>query len=163
MCGIAGMIDWRAATPADALRTIGEAMIESVRHRGPDAGDVWVEAEGGVALGQRRLAIIDLSPGGAQPMHSADWRYVITFNGEIYNFRDIRRELQAAGRSMRSESDTEVLLEACALWGVEAAIEADMKPGSSWSAARDNPDQYVPLKKISKVRLLQLLPLKPIL
>ena len=60
MCGIAGMIDWRAATPADALRSIGEAMIETVRHRGPDAGDVWVEAEGGVALGQRRLAIIDL-------------------------------------------------------------------------------------------------------
>jgi asparagine synthase (glutamine-hydrolysing) len=98
-------------------------MIETVRHRGPDAGAVWVEAESGAALGQRRLAIIDLSPGGAQPMHSADRRYVITFNGEIYNYRDIRRELQAAGRSMRGESDTEVLLEACALWGVEAAIE----------------------------------------
>src|SRR5258706_5854722 len=123
MCGIAGMIDWRAATSAAALRSIGEAMIETVRHRGPDAGDVWVEAEGGVVLGQRRLAIIDLSPGGAQPMHSADRRYVITFNGEIYNYRDIRRELQAAGRSMRSESDTEVLLEASALWGVEAALE----------------------------------------
>src|SRR5436853_401870 len=123
MCGIAGMVDWRAATSAERLRSIGEAMIETVRHRGPDAGAVWVEAEGGVALGQRRLAIIDLSPGGAQPMHSADRRYVITFNGEIYNYRDIRRELQAAGRSMRSESDTEVLLEACALWGVEAAID----------------------------------------
>jgi asparagine synthase (glutamine-hydrolysing) len=123
MCGIAGMVDWRAATSADALRSIAEAMIETVRHRGPDAGDVWVEAEGGVALGQRRLAIIDLSPGGAQPMHSADRRFVITFNGEIYNYRDIRRELQAAGHSMRSDSDTEVLLEACALWGVEAAIE----------------------------------------
>jgi asparagine synthase (glutamine-hydrolysing) len=123
MCGIAGMVDWRAATPGDALRSISEAMIETVRHRGPDAGDVWVEAEGGVALGQRRLAIIDLSPGGAQPMHSADRRYVITFNGEIYNYRDIRRELEAAGRAMRSDSDTEVLLEACALWGVEAAIE----------------------------------------
>ena len=102
MCGIAGMIDWRAATPADALRSIGEAMIETVRHRGPDAGAVWVEAESGVALGQRRLAIIDLSPSGAQPMHSADRRYVITFNGEIYNYRDIRRELQAAGRSTRA-------------------------------------------------------------
>jgi asparagine synthase (glutamine-hydrolysing) len=123
MCGIAGMVDWRAATSADALRSIADAMIETVRHRGPDAGDVWVEAEGGVALGQRRLAIIDLSPGGAQPMHSADRRFVITFNGEIYNYRDIRRELQAAGHPMRSDSDTEVLLEACALWGVEAAIE----------------------------------------
>ena len=94
-----------------------------LRHRGPDAGDVWVEAEGGVALGQRRLAIIDLSPGGAQPMHSADRRYVITFNGEIYNYRDIRRELRPPAARMRSDSDTEVLLEACALWGVEAAIE----------------------------------------
>ena len=123
MCGIAGMVDWRAATSADALRSIGDAMIETVRHRGPDAGEVWVEAEGGVALGQRRLAIIDLSPGGAQPMHSADRRFVITFNGEIYNYRGIRSELQAAGHPMRSDSDTEVLLEACALWGVEAAIE----------------------------------------
>src|SRR5258705_3341891 len=123
MCGIAGMIDWRTATSADALRSIGEAMIETLRHRGPDGGDVWVEAEGGVALGQRRLAIIDLSPGGAQPMHSADRRHVITFNGEIYNYRDIRRELEATGRRLRSDSDTEVLLEACALWGVEAAIE----------------------------------------
>src|SRR5260370_18172739 len=67
MCGIAGMIDWRAATSADALRSIGEAMIETVRHRGPDAGAVWVEAESGAALGQRRLAIIDLSPGGGPP------------------------------------------------------------------------------------------------
>src|SRR6201982_629060 len=101
MCGIAGVIAWRAATSAAALRSIGEAMIETVRHRGPDAGAVWVEAESGAVLGQRRLAIIDLSPGGAQPMHSADRRYVITFNGEIYNYRDIRRELQAAGRSLR--------------------------------------------------------------
>ena len=98
MCGIAGMVDWRAATTADALRSIGEAMNDTLRHRGPDGSGVWVEAEGGVALCQRRLAIIDLSPGGAQPMHSADRRYVITFNGEIYNYRDIRGELAAAGR-----------------------------------------------------------------
>jgi asparagine synthase (glutamine-hydrolysing) len=123
MCGIAGMVDWRAATSADKLRATGEAMIETVRHRGPDAGDVWVEAEAGVTLGQRRLAVIDLSPTGAQPMQSADRRYIITFNGEIYNYRDIRRELEAAGRFMRGGSDTEVLLEACALWGVEATIE----------------------------------------
>src|SRR5262249_49422840 len=122
MCGIAGMVDWRAATSAERLRSIGEAMIETVRHRGPDAGEVWVEAEGGVALGQRRLAIIDLSPGGAQPMHSADRRYVITFNGEIYNYRDIRRELQAVGRSTRGEAHTEVLLRACALCVVHAPL-----------------------------------------
>src|SRR6516165_6738715 len=123
MCGIAGMVDWRAATASETLRSVSEAMTETLRHRGPDAGQVWVEAESGVALGQRRLAIIDLSPGGAQPMHSADRRYVVTFNGEIYNYRDIRNELAAAGRTMRSDSDTEVLLEACALWGVERAIE----------------------------------------
>ena len=75
-------------------------------------------------LAHRRLAIIDLSPGGVQPMHSADRRYVITFNGEIYNYRDIRDELAAAGRAMRSDSDTEVLLEACALWGVESGGRA---------------------------------------
>ena len=83
MCGIAGMIDWRAATSADALRSVGEAMNDTLRHRGPDGSGVWVEAEGGAALCQRRLAIIDLTPGGAQPMHSADPRYVITINGEI--------------------------------------------------------------------------------
>ena len=111
MCGIAGLIDWRAATSTDALRAAGEAMNEALRHRGPDDGRIWAEAETGVMLAQRRLAIIDLSPGGAQPMHSADGRYVITFNGEIYNYRAIRKELAAAGRSMRSDSDTEVLLE----------------------------------------------------
>jgi asparagine synthase (glutamine-hydrolysing) len=123
MCGIAGMIDWRAATPADTLRAVGENMNEALRHRGPDDGRVWVEAAGGVVLAQRRLAIIDLSPGGAQPMHSADGRHVIVFNGEIYNYREIRKDLAAAGRPVRGESDTEVLLEACVLWGVEGAVE----------------------------------------
>ncbi len=123
MCGIAGMIDWRAATSEDALRAIGEAMNESLLHRGPDGGAVWTDAAGGAMLAQRRLAIIDLSPGGAQPMLSADRRFVITFNGEIYNYREIRSELAAAGRALRSDSDTEVLLEACALWGVAAAVE----------------------------------------
>lgn len=123
MCGIAGFIDWRAATSADALRSLGEAMNEMLRHRGPDDSGVWIEAQTGIVLGQRRLAIIDLSPGGAQPMQSADRRYVITFNGEIYNYRAIGEELVHAGRSLRSDSDTEVLLEACALWGVEGAVE----------------------------------------
>src|SRR5262245_32151215 len=117
MCGIAGMIDWRRATGAETLRSTGFAMIEPLPHRGPDAGDVWAEAAGGVVLGQRRLAIIDLSPGGAQPMHSVDGRHVIVFNGEIYNYADIRRDLAAAGRTVRGDSDTEVLLEACVLWG----------------------------------------------
>jgi asparagine synthase (glutamine-hydrolysing) len=123
MCGIAGIVDWHAGSSTEMLRSIGEAMTESLRHRGPDGGEVWVDAQEGVALGQRRLAIIDLSPGGAQPMHSADRRYVITFNGEVYNYREIRRELATAGCSVRGDSDTEVLLEACALWGVEGALD----------------------------------------
>jgi len=123
MCGIAGLVDWRADTPGHTLQQAGEAMIETLRHRGPDAGAVWVSAEQGIVLGQRRLAIIDLSPTGAQPMHSADGRYAITFNGEIYNYRDIRRDLESGGRALRGNSDTEVLIEACALWGVERAIE----------------------------------------
>src|SRR5437762_2436109 len=123
MCGIAGLIDWRAATSADALRAVGHDMAESLHHRGPDGGDVWVDAEGGVAFGHRRLAIIDLSPGGAQPMHSHDRRFVITFNGEFYNYRAVGQELARAGHAPRGDSDTEVLLEACALWGVPAALE----------------------------------------
>ncbi len=123
MCGLAGMIDWRAQTPADTLRAVAEAMNGTLLHRGPDAGAVWVEAESGTVLAHRRLAIIDLSPGGAQPMQSADGRYVIMLNGEIYNYRDLRGELEAAGRRFRSESDTEVLLDACAVWGVRGACE----------------------------------------
>src|SRR5262249_29189396 len=123
MCGLAGMIDWRAQTSADALRAIGEAMNGALSHRGPDGGDVWVEAKGGASLAHRRLAIIDLSPGGAQPMLSSDGRYVIMLNGEIYNYRDVRRELEAAGHRLRSESDTEVLLAACTQWGVQGACE----------------------------------------
>ena len=98
-------------------------MNVALGHRGPDGSGVWTEAEGGAMLSQRRLAIIDLSLGGAQPMQSANRRFAITFNGEIYNYRDIRSELAATGRVMHSDSDTEVLLEACALWGVESAVE----------------------------------------
>jgi asparagine synthase (glutamine-hydrolysing) len=123
MCGLAGMIDWRAQTSADVLRATGVAMNDILSHRGPDSGDVWTEPESGAVFAHRRLAIIDLSPGGSQPMISADGRYVIMFNGEIYNYRDIGRELQAAGRTLRSESDTEVLLEACATWGIVGACE----------------------------------------
>jgi glutamate synthase domain-containing protein 1 len=132
MCGIAGMVDWRAASSADLLRSIGEEMVETLRHRGPDGGGVRVEAEGGVVLGQRRLAIIDLSPSGAQPMHSADRRYVITFNGEVYNYRDIRRELQAVGRSMRSDSDT---VREAGLSKPQTFCQAGPDCGTKWAKA----------------------------
>jgi asparagine synthase (glutamine-hydrolysing) len=121
MCGLAGMIEWKRRTSADDLRAIGEAMNRTLSHRGPDGSNVWTED--GAVLAHRRLAIIDLSPAAAQPMPSRDGRYLIMLNGEIYNYQDIRRELAAAGRPLRTESDTEVLLEACALWGVQGAVE----------------------------------------
>jgi asparagine synthase (glutamine-hydrolysing) len=97
-------------------------MAQTIAHRGPDGEGIWHDAEAGVGLAHRRLAIIDLSPLAAQPMHSASGRTVISFNGEIYNYRALRRELELAGRQFRSQSDTEVLLEAMECWGVEAAL-----------------------------------------
>jgi asparagine synthase (glutamine-hydrolysing) len=93
-------------------------MLDVQRHRGPDANSVW--SSGGLALGHRRLPIVDLSEAGRQPMHSQDGRWSIVFNGEIFNYREIRHDL---GGVFRTATDTEVLLEACAAWGVEAALE----------------------------------------
>jgi asparagine synthase (glutamine-hydrolysing) len=98
-------------------------MAATLEHRGPDDCDVWVDDSVGVALGHQRLAIIDLSEAGHQPMVSADGRFVITYNGEIYNFRSLRTDLQADGCELRGYSDTEVLLEACALWGIEQTLK----------------------------------------
>src|SRR5262245_17740955 len=97
MCGIAGMVDRRAASSSETLENVGRAMSDTLRHRGPDAGGVWTDAAAGVALGHRRLSIIDLSPGGAQPMMSAGGRYVISYNGEVFNFLELRKELEAQG------------------------------------------------------------------
>ena len=102
MCGIAGFVgEWPAS--------LARAMAASIAHRGPDGEGHWYER--GIALSHRRLSIIDLSEAAAQPMHSKSKRYVITFNGEIFNFKELRRELQQAHVSLRTESDTEVLLE----------------------------------------------------
>jgi asparagine synthase (glutamine-hydrolysing) len=97
-------------------------MSDTLLHRGPDDEGHWIDAEAGVALGFRRLSIIDLSPEGHQPMTSADGRYVLIFNGEIYNFRELRRELDSAGHSFRGHSDTEVMLAAFSQWGFERAL-----------------------------------------
>jgi asparagine synthase (glutamine-hydrolysing) len=121
MCGIAGLWDQRARVSPEALGYAARRMTDIMRHRGPDAGDVWCDGQAGVALGHRRLSIIDLSPSGAQPMVSSCGRFVISFNGEAYNFAEIRPELEALGRTFRGHSDTEVIVEACAEWGVEAA------------------------------------------
>src|SRR5215469_12480415 len=123
MCGIAGFLDATQSTSRDQLLVTVQHMTTSLRHRGPDGDGVWVDPSRGIALGHRRLAIIDLSPAGHQPMHSSCGRYVITFNGEIYNFKDLRQQLEALGHNFRGHSDTEVMLAAITQWGVEAALE----------------------------------------
>src|SRR6516164_3965419 len=122
MCGIAGL--WMQGC-GNVGREI-EAMTAALRHRGPDASGTWVDRDSGIALGHRRLAILDLSERGAQPMVSHCKRYVITFNGEIYNHKSLRQEL-ADGREngihWRGTSDTETLLACFAAWGVIATLE----------------------------------------
>jgi asparagine synthase (glutamine-hydrolysing) len=123
MCGLAGFIDRTRRADAGTLRAQVTHMADRLRHRGPDDAASWVDAAAGVALGFRRLAIIDLSPAGRQPMVSADGRLVVAFNGEIYNFQEIRAELEALGRTFRGHSDTEAMLEGFAEWGVERTVE----------------------------------------
>ena len=121
MCGLAGC--WQpAGGDADALRLAARRMAGTLIHRGPDDDGDWVDGEAGLAFAFRRLAILDTSPAGHQPMVSAGGRYVLQFNGEIYNFRDLRAELAAAGVGFRGGSDTEVILAALERWGVAAAI-----------------------------------------
>ena len=122
MCGIAGFIDLSGFRPADSLTRDGWAMTDAIRHRGPDMGDVWTDGAVGMVFGFRRLAIIDPSPAGSQPMTSADGRFVIACNGEIYNYRDLRREFDIAGHRFRGTSDTEVMLELFARDGVAKTL-----------------------------------------
>jgi len=106
----------------EAMEGAARDMGDRLRHRGPDDADVWVESACGVALSHRRLAIIDLTQQGHQPMVSADQRFIIVFNGEIYNFAQLRAELEERGHRFRGASDTEVMLTAFCEWGVEAAL-----------------------------------------
>ena len=121
MCGVAGILGESASD-----ERVVRAMSAALAHRGPDDAGAWVDPEAGVALGHRRLSIVDLSPAGHEPMLSANGRFVLTFNGEIYNFEDLRADLEAGGLvptgGWRGHSDTEVFLEAIAAWGVEAAL-----------------------------------------
>jgi len=122
MCGFAGFIQTARVVPAEAMAAHVERMADTLRHRGPDDRGSWVDTDKGVALGHRRLSIIDLSIEGHQPMHSASGRYVIAFNGEIYNFPELRSELERDPIRWRGHSDTEVMLAAFERWGVEAAL-----------------------------------------
>src|SRR5689334_25247910 len=109
MCGIAGIFAYLAVAPQVDRRELGR-MNARMAARGPDGSGDWLSEDGRIGFTHRRLAIIDLSERGAQPMHSADGALTITFNGEIYNYRELRAELQAKGRIFRSDSDTQVVL-----------------------------------------------------
>lgn len=122
MCGIAGLIALRDPARVKSPATVARQMADTLALRGPDGSGAWEDAEAGVGLGHRRLSIVDLSPGGAQPMHSATGRYVISFNGEVYNFQELRTELAARGHAFHSTSDTEVMLAAITEWGLESAV-----------------------------------------
>ena len=122
MCGLAGFID-SAGNARETLQEQVSRMAATLAHRGPDDKGAWVDEAAGIALGFRRLSIIDLSSAAAQPMVSADGRYVVVFNGEIYNFRELRAELETTGVRFRSASDTEVLLECVSRWGFEKTLK----------------------------------------
>ncbi len=128
MCGITGFLNLqpRPATGRAELTAQVRTMSDRLIHRGPDDAGTWVDPKTGVALGFRRLAIVDLSPAGHQPMESASGRYVMVFNGEIYNHRELRRQLLHEGGSpavFRGHSDTEVLLAGIEAWGLRPALE----------------------------------------
>jgi asparagine synthase (glutamine-hydrolysing) len=125
MCGIAGFVDSRCQTPHDDLKAIANGMAETLRHRGPDSEGVWVDAAAGIALGHRRLAIIDLSAAGDQPMLSGSGRFVIVYNGELYNFQELRGEFAPSSDypvTFRGQADTEVMLACFDRWGVKASL-----------------------------------------
>ncbi len=123
MCGIAGFWDAGHRFSAEEARAVVRGMTAALRHRGPDDEGFFQDASAGIALGHRRLAVIDLSPEGHQPMPSASGRFVMIYNGEVYNHRQLRRELAALGATFRGHSDTEVMLAAIEQWGLEVAVK----------------------------------------
>ncbi|WP_409266920.1 asparagine synthase (glutamine-hydrolyzing) [Massilia sp. BHUDP2] len=125
MCGITGFLGATQFAAEDGCGAILRQMTDSLSHRGPDDAGYWSDPEHGIALGHRRLSIVDLSPAGHQPMHSATRRHVLVFNGEIYNHLQLREQLAATGAapSWRGHSDTETLLAGFEAWGVRATIE----------------------------------------
>ncbi len=124
MCGIAGFLDLEVGQSEEVLRHITAEMGQSLRHRGPDDRGAWVDVSAGVGFAHRRLSILDLSAAGHQPMVSPTGRYVITYNGEVYNYLELRKQLQMEDPSLRfsGHSDTEVLLACIDRWGIETSL-----------------------------------------
>jgi asparagine synthase (glutamine-hydrolysing) len=123
MCGIAGFLNGASNELSRELGEISSAMNISLQHRGPDDHGVWFDENAGVALVHRRLSILDLSPAGHQPMISADERFVIIYNGEVYSYQPIAAELAASGIKFRGHSDTEAILNSFAVNGIEATLK----------------------------------------
>lgn len=123
MCGIAGLLDAGAIGASAQMTRSAQAMADAIAYRGPDDHGVWCNADAGVALSHRRLSIVDLSPAGHQPMISANGRFIVAYNGEVYNHQTLRRELESRGVQFRGHSDTEVMLEAFANYGIEATVK----------------------------------------
>jgi len=125
MCGIERFLSTTGPRRREELKDAVERMTATMLHRGPDASGVWICPKAQTGLGHRRLSIIDTSDAGTQPFVSSDGRYVISFNGEIYNFLELRPLLEAKGSVFRTRTDTEVLIEAIRHWGPEGLLRLD--------------------------------------
>lgn len=123
MCGIAGLLGMDGLLNSRDLGSVTRAMTDQLYHRGPDGGDVWTDEKYGLGLGHRRLSIIDLSDAGRQPMTSSDGRFIIVYNGEIYNGEELKPALIAQGYRFKGHSDTEVIVNAFSAWGVHKTVE----------------------------------------
>ena len=122
MCGLTGFWNKSSSWGEEKCQSLLRQMADKIKSRGPDSQGVWYDKTSGIGFAHRRLSIVDLSSTGQQPMHSSSGNYVIAYNGEIYNANDIRKELEINGIQFRGHSDTEVLLEGCEYWGVEAML-----------------------------------------
>lgn len=143
MCGIAGLFDPRGATTAGTLGAAADAMADAVAHRGPDGGGCWVDGSAGVALAHRRLAVVGLGPTGSQPMVSPGARWVVTYNGELYNAPVLRRQLADGGVRFEGGSDTEVLAAGFDRWGLPGML--DRVEGMFALAAWDTRERHLHL------------------
>jgi len=122
MCGITGFASVNDLHNSRSLDQIIGSMVAQLAHRGPDDSGVWIDASAGIALGHRRLAVIDTTADGHQPMCSGSGSHVLIYNGELYNYRLLRAELERSSIIFRSSSDSEVVVEAIEAWGIESAL-----------------------------------------